>query len=112
MQLFFTVLHAHVHLYPRERTSLRARIRSLESGIAVFCCVCIRLHYAFIYHRMHVTELESMKIMRAGMENENVKMRRIISVYIQSADLNDPAWEVMEEDDMGTCVNIWFCIWK
>ena len=42
-----------------------------------------------------------MKIMRAGMENENVKMRRIINVYIQSADLNDPAWEVMEEDDMG-----------
>lgn len=39
--------------------------------------------------------------MRAGMENENTKMRRIISVYIQSSDLNDPAWEVMEEDDMG-----------
>lgn len=44
-----------------------------------------------------------MKIMRAGMENENTKMRRIISVYIQSSDLNDPAWEVMEEDDMGQC---------
>ena len=42
-----------------------------------------------------------MKIMRAGMESENQKMRRLISVYIQSSDLNDPAWEVMDEDDMG-----------
>jgi nitrogen fixation protein len=42
-----------------------------------------------------------MRIMRAGMESENQKMRRIISVYIQSSELNDPAWEVMEEDDMG-----------
>ncbi len=47
------------------------------------------------------TELESMKLMRAGMEEENNKMRRIISVYIQSSDLNDPAWDVMDEDDMG-----------
>ena len=67
----------HTTFKNRERTSLRARIRSLES------------------------ELESMKIMRAGMENENQKMRRLISVYIQSSDLNDPAWEVMDEDDMG-----------
>ena len=42
-----------------------------------------------------------MKLMRAGMEEENHKMRRIISVYIQSSDLNDPAWDVMDEDDMG-----------
>lgn len=42
-----------------------------------------------------------MKIMRAGMESENQRMRRLISVYIQSSDLNDPAWEVMDEDDMG-----------
>jgi hypothetical protein len=46
-------------------------------------------------------ELESMKMMRAGMEEENHKMRRIISVYIQSSDLNDPAWDIMDEDDMG-----------
>jgi nitrogen fixation protein len=42
-----------------------------------------------------------MKLMRNGMESENQKMRRLISVYIQSSDLNDPAWEVMEEDDLG-----------
>ena len=42
-----------------------------------------------------------MKIMQAGMEGENQKMRRIISVYIQSSELNEPAWEVMEEDDVA-----------
>lgn len=35
------------------------------------------------------------------MENENQKMRRIISVYIESSELNDPVWEVMDEDDMA-----------
>jgi hypothetical protein len=35
------------------------------------------------------------------MDAENAKMRRIISVYIQSADLNDPAWDMMEENDMS-----------
>lgn len=46
-------------------------------------------------------ELDSMRIMQAGMEGENQKMRRIISVYIQSSELNEPAWEVMEEDDVA-----------
>jgi len=49
--------------------------------------------------------------MRAGMEEENNKMRRIISVYIQSSDLNDPAWDVMDEDDMGgECLSPTFLI--
>lgn len=91
--------------YNRERTSLRARIRSLESGMTTFpnCApiFCSNQNITLAQHTPNLIELESMKLMRAGMEEENHKMRRIISVYIQSSDLNDPAWDVMDEDDMG-----------
>ena len=95
----------------RERTSLRARIRSLESGVIISPKLCINLlflsHFSRQTHTHHLKELESMKLMRAGMEEENHKMRRIISVYIQSSDLNDPAWDVMDEDDMGgECLSV------
>lgn len=48
-----------------------------------------------------IEELESMKLTKFGMENENQKMRRIINVYIKSSELNDPVWDVMDEDEFG-----------
>jgi len=36
-----------------------------------------------------------------GLENENVKMRRLIDVYIRSSELNDPVWDIMDEDKRG-----------
>ena len=46
-------------------------------------------------------ELESMKLSKYSIENENQKMRHIINVYIKSSELNDPVWDVMDEDEFG-----------
>jgi hypothetical protein len=40
-----------------------------------------------------------MRTSKRGLENENSKLRRIIDVYIKSSELNDPVWDVMNEDD-------------
>lgn len=54
---------------------MRARIRNLES------------------------EVEAIKGAKRTADKENNKLRKIIDVYIKSTDLNDPVWDVMEEDE-------------
>lgn len=43
-----------------------------------------------------------MKISKRGIQNDNQKMRKIIDVYIKSNELNDPVWDLMNDDDGGT----------
>lgn len=40
-----------------------------------------------------------MKGAKRTADKENNKLRKIIDVYIKSTDLNDPVWDVMEEDE-------------
>lgn len=58
-----------------ERTALRAQIRNYES------------------------EAESLRMSKRFLEKENNKLRKIIDVYIRSAELNDPVWDVMKSED-------------
>eukprot|EP01036_Dinobryon_divergens_P022911 gene22911-31215_t len=60
-----------------ERLHLRAKIRTLEA------------------------ELESMKMSKYGLERENDRMRSIIDVYINSSELQDPVFGLLNEDDMS-----------
>lgn len=46
-------------------------------------------------------ELESMKMSKFGIERENERMRRIIDVYINSSELNDPVFGLLNEDDVS-----------
>ena len=57
-----------------ERTALRAKIRNLEA------------------------EIESNSVSKRSMERENIQLRTIINVYITSSELNDPVWDIMNED--------------
>lgn len=36
---------------------------------------------------------------KRGMEKENIRLRRIIEVYIHSNNLNNPVWELLDEDE-------------
>lgn len=50
-------------------------------------------------------ETEAVKMSNRFMVNENNKLRHMIDVYIRSAELNDPVWEVMKNDDMFNSSN-------
>lgn len=65
-----------MNTYHRQRTALRADIRNLEA------------------------ENEAVHMSNRFLESENHKLRRLIDVYIRSAELNDPVWDIMRNEDM------------
>lgn len=62
--------------YELQKTSLRARIRNLEA------------------------EVESLKLSKRDMDRENIKLRSTIDVYINSKEMNNPVWDLMNEDKL------------
>eukprot|EP01038_Epipyxis_sp_PR26KG_P013380 gene13380-17942_t len=65
----------HQEEFDLERAALRARIRNLEA------------------------EVESLGKSKRSISNENDRLRRLIDVYINSIDMNNPVWDLMNADE-------------
>lgn len=84
-----------------ERTALRAQIRNIGETPLFLRSFKNRFILFFVDSETD-SENESLRQSQKFMTQENNRLRRIIDVYIRSADFNDPVWDVMKPEDASS----------